>query len=96
MVRELPARHSASMTTDTHTTTSRELTRSTSRKMLGGVSGGLGAYFSVDPLIFRIGFVITTLATGVGALAYLGFYLLMPTDTGKPAHIGGATQPLAA
>jgi phage shock protein C len=56
------------------------LTRSSSDKMLGGVAGGLGAYFGVDPLLFRIGFAVTTLLSGAGAIAYLALLLFTPTD----------------
>jgi phage shock protein C len=48
--------------------------------MLGGVAGGLGAYFGVDPLLFRIGFAVTTLLSGAGAIAYLALLLFTPTD----------------
>ena len=34
----------------------RRLTRSSSDRVLVGVAGGLGRYFGVDPVIFRIGF----------------------------------------
>ena len=34
------------------------LTRSSTDKKLGGVSGGLGAYFGIDPVLVRIGFVV--------------------------------------
>ena len=32
----------------------RRLTRSGSGRALAGVAGGLGAYFSVDPMLFRV------------------------------------------
>jgi phage shock protein PspC (stress-responsive transcriptional regulator) len=48
--------------------------------MLGGVAGGLGAYFGVDPLLFRIGFAVTTLLSGAGVIAYLALLLFTPTD----------------
>lgn len=63
------------MTTDTP-----RLTRSTSDKMVGGVAGGLGAYFGVDPVLFRVGFAVATLLSGVGALAYLVMLLAVPRD----------------
>ena len=66
----------------------RRLTRSTSDKKLGGVSGGLGAYFSVDPLLFRIGFAVATLFSGAGAIAYIAALLFVPTDDGAPAPLG--------
>ena len=76
------------MTTDTHHQTPRHLTRSTSDKKLGGVAGGLGAHFNVDPLLFRIGFAVGTLFSGAGALVYLALLALLPTDAGDPALVG--------
>jgi len=58
----------------------RSLTRSTTDKQLGGVSGGLGAYLGVDPLLIRIGFVVTALTSGLGLLAYLAMLILVPAD----------------
>jgi phage shock protein C len=72
----------------------RRLTRSASDKKLGGVAGGLGAYFSVDPILFRIGFAIATLFSGAGAVAYLALYAFLPTDAGDPAPFG--RRPVAA
>jgi phage shock protein PspC (stress-responsive transcriptional regulator) len=65
-----------------------QLTRSSSDKKLSGVAGGLGAYFGVDPLVFRIGFAVTTLLSGAGAIAYLALLLFTPTDAGDPAMFG--------
>src|SRR5215218_3116461 len=58
----------------------RRLTRSSSDTVLGGVAGGLGRYFDIDPIIFRIGFVVLTLAGGAGVLAYIAAWLLVPAD----------------
>jgi phage shock protein PspC (stress-responsive transcriptional regulator) len=49
------------------------------------VAGGLGRYFAVDPILFRIGFVVITLAGGTGLLAYLALWLLVPDETGAKA-----------
>lgn len=81
------------MNSDT-THTNRRLTRSTSDKKLGGVAGGLGAHFSVDPILFRIGFAVTTLFSGAGALAYLAMLAFVPSDTGERAPLG--PRPAAA
>jgi phage shock protein PspC (stress-responsive transcriptional regulator) len=62
----------------------RILTRSTEDKMLTGVAGGLGEYFGVDPVLFRVGFVAATLLSGVGALAYLALVLFVKTDDEVP------------
>src|SRR3954447_9006673 len=58
----------------------RRLVRSSSDRVLGGVSGGLGRYFDIDPIIFRIGFVVLTLAGGAGFIAYVAAWLLVPAD----------------
>jgi len=60
------------------------LTRSTEDKMLAGVAGGLGEYFGVDPVLFRVGFVAATLLSGVGALAYLALVLFVKADDEFP------------
>jgi phage shock protein PspC (stress-responsive transcriptional regulator) len=72
----------------------RRLIRSTSDRKLGGVAGGLGDYFGVDPLLFRIGFAVATLLSGAGAVAYLALLAFTPTDAGDPAPLG--SHPVAA
>jgi phage shock protein PspC (stress-responsive transcriptional regulator) len=61
----------------------RKLTRSSSDKLIGGVAGGLGRYFGVDPILFRIAFVVLTFAGGVGALGYIGLLAFVPADDGS-------------
>ncbi|HZK66441.1 MAG TPA: PspC domain-containing protein [Chloroflexota bacterium] len=48
----------------------KRLYRSSTERMLGGVCGGLGEYFNVDPTLVRLGFVVAALTTGIGFLAY--------------------------
>jgi phage shock protein PspC (stress-responsive transcriptional regulator) len=72
----------------------RRLTRSTDDRVLAGVAGGLGRYFGVDPVIFRIGFPLSLLFGGVGGLAYLLLAIFVPTD-GDPdraQRVGGGAQ----
>ncbi len=85
--------------------TPRRLTRSASDRMLGGVAGGLGRYFGIDPIIFRIAFVVLTFAGGAGVLAYVAMLLFVPSDdpdadrsTGQRALriVGGAVLVIAA
>lgn len=59
------------------------LTRATDDKVVGGVAGGLARYFGIDPVVFRIAFVVLALAGGSGILLYLLAWLLVPDDTGK-------------
>ena len=65
----------------------RRLLRSRSDRVIGGVCGGLGRYFNVDPTIFRIGAVVLTFIGGAGLLAYLAALLLIPSDD-SPAAAG--------
>jgi phage shock protein PspC (stress-responsive transcriptional regulator) len=58
----------------------RRLRRSSSDRVLAGVSGGLGSYFGVDPVIFRIGFALSVFFGGIGAVAYLLLAVFVPTD----------------
>jgi phage shock protein PspC (stress-responsive transcriptional regulator) len=61
------------------------LTRSTSDKVVAGVAGGLGNYFGIDPVVFRIAFVVLALAGGSGVLLYLLAWLVVPDDRGHAA-----------
>jgi phage shock protein PspC (stress-responsive transcriptional regulator) len=65
----------------------RRLLRSSSDRVIGGVCGGLGRYFNVDPIIFRIGAVVLAFIGGAGLLAYLAALLLIPSDD-SPAAAG--------
>lgn len=57
----------------------RRLYRDPDHRVLGGVCGGLGAYFSMDPVILRIIFVILFFATsGAAGLAYLVLWIAVP------------------
>ena len=70
------------MTTDTpQTNHPRRLSRSTTDKKLGGVAGGLAAYFAIDPLLVRVGFAVATLFSAAGLVAYLALLAFMPSDT---------------
>ncbi|GAB4510947.1 MAG: hypothetical protein OHK0046_08380 [Anaerolineae bacterium] len=60
--------------------TEKRLTRSTTEKMLGGVCGGLAAYFRIDPTIVRLVFVALALAGGPGLLLYIVLWLIMPQE----------------
>jgi phage shock protein PspC (stress-responsive transcriptional regulator) len=61
----------------------RRLKRSGSDAVIGGVASGLGRYFNVDPIIFRIGFVVLTFAGAAGVIAYLALLVFVPSDGGS-------------
>ena len=54
------------------------LYRSTRDRVFAGVAGGLGEYFNVDPIIFRIGFIALTLGAGSGVLIYIILWIFVP------------------
>lgn len=56
----------------------RRLVRSRTDRKVAGVAGGLGAYTALDPVIFRLGFVLATFFGGAGLLAYAVAWLVLP------------------
>jgi phage shock protein PspC (stress-responsive transcriptional regulator)/predicted membrane protein len=56
------------------------LRRSVSDRKVAGVAGGLGRYFNIDPLIFRVVFVTLAIFGGSGLLLYAVGWLLVPED----------------
>jgi phage shock protein PspC (stress-responsive transcriptional regulator)/predicted membrane protein len=66
----------------------RRLERSRDERIVAGVSGGLGRYFDLHPMFFRVGFVVLTLLGGSGILIYLAAVLVIP-DQGDDDSIAG-------
>ena len=58
---------------------SKKLSRSEKNKVVGGVAGGLGEYFDIDPTVIRLIFVLITFAGGSGVLIYLILWLIIPS-----------------
>jgi phage shock protein PspC (stress-responsive transcriptional regulator) len=82
-----PPRHPRAMSENiTHTPSTKRLERSSSSRVIAGVSGGLGRYFDLNPAFFRLGFVVLTLLGGAGILIYLAALLVIP-DEGKEQSI---------
>ena len=57
----------------------KRLYRSETDRMIGGVCGGLGTYLGIDPLIWRILFVVAAMMNGIGLVVYLMLWLFVPT-----------------
>lgn len=58
----------------------KRLYRSGRDKILGGVCGGIAEYLGVDPVLIRLIWVIITLAWGVGILAYIIAWIIIPRN----------------
>lgn len=56
----------------------KKLYRSVTDKMLGGVCGGIAEYFSIDPVIIRLAFVLAVIFGGGGILAYIILWIIIP------------------
>ena len=56
------------------------LYRSESDRMLGGVCGGLSDYLNVDSTLVRLFFALLFFGTGIGVLAYLALWIIMPEE----------------
>lgn len=59
---------------------SKRLFRSKENRVFGGVLGGLGEYFDVDPVLLRLGYVILTVFSGFfpGIIAYIIALFIVP------------------
>lgn len=59
----------------------KKLYRSRDERMVAGVAGGLGEYFSIDPTIVRLVFVLSVFfGVGAGILVYLILMLVVPEE----------------
>jgi signal transduction histidine kinase len=63
----------------------RELRRDPENGMVAGVCEGIGRRLDIDPLLLRIVFGATTLASGLGVAAYLVAWWLLPVEGAEPA-----------
>lgn len=60
--------------------TVKRLYRSRSDRKIAGVCGGIAAYFGMDPVIPRLIWVVLALAAGMGLLAYIICWLVIPQE----------------
>jgi len=57
------------------------LHKSSTNRVMAGVCGGLGEYFGVDATIVRLLFVLLAIFHGIGVLAYIVLWIVMPRET---------------
>lgn len=58
----------------------KRLYRSRRERKIAGVCGGIAAYMGIDPVIPRLIWVLFVLAAGMGLLAYLICWLVIPQE----------------
>jgi len=49
-------------------------------RILGGVCGGLGTYFNLDPVLMRLIWVVLFFFAGFGLLAYILAWIVIPEE----------------
>ena len=59
----------------------KRLYRSERDQKIAGVCGGLGEYINLDPVIFRIVFIVQLFIGGFGALLYLIMWFVVPAKS---------------
>lgn len=61
----------------------KKLTRSREHRWISGVLGGIGNYFTIDPVIPRILFVIFVIGTGIfpGVIGYIVAAYFIPEES---------------
>ena len=61
---------------------SQRLARDMEHKKIAGVCAGLARYFDVDPVLLRLIFLVLAFSTGIGFVAYIIGWIVMPKDNG--------------
>lgn len=57
----------------------KRICRPTNGRVIGGVCAGLGLYLDIDPVLFRLGFILFGLF-GAGILAYIIALFVIPAE----------------
>jgi phage shock protein C len=58
----------------------KKLFRSLQNKKIGGIRGGLGKYFDIEPMIVRLLWVAIAPAFGSGIIAYILRWIIVPKE----------------
>jgi phage shock protein PspC (stress-responsive transcriptional regulator) len=58
--------------------TNKKMFRDPEHKVIGGVSGGVAAYFGLDLVIVRLLFIIFTIFFGIGFIIYIVLWIALP------------------
>src|ERR1700760_523081 len=74
----------------------RQLRRSRTDRVGAGVAGGLGEYFAVDPVLFRVLFATAAFFGGAGLLGYLLAWAALPEEGTEHAAIDSWIRGLRA
>ncbi len=73
--------------TEEITTGPRRLGRCDEGRLITGVCSGLARYTRIDAVVYRVGFALLALATGIGVVLYIAAFLFMAAPDGSPSKI---------
>ena len=65
----------------------KKLYRSRRSSMIAGICGGLGEYLNVDPTIMRLAAVLLAFADGIGLIAYIIAWIVVPRNPEMEAEV---------
>lgn len=68
-----------------------QLTRSETDKKIGGVAGGMAAYFGIDATLMRVLWIVA-LVMGWGFLAYIILWIVLPKGPGSTPAVRVAEE----
>lgn len=74
----------------------RKMYRDIDNKILGGICSGMGHYWRVEPVLFRIIFVLTLLWGGLGLLIYLILWIVVPSALTAAQKLEMRGEPVTA
>jgi len=72
----------------------RRLYRDAEDHKLGGVCAGLGYYFGIDPVWFRLGFLVAFFIFGTGLILYIIFWIAFPKAVSSADKLRMKGQPV--
>ena len=67
---------------------SQRFRRRSDGRVIAGVASGIGEQLGIDPNIIRVVFLVLTLASGIGVIAYGAAWMLLPVDDHPAPFVG--------
>jgi phage shock protein PspC (stress-responsive transcriptional regulator) len=71
---------------------STRLMRSQYDRVIGGVAGGIAAHYNVDATLVRVIWALSLLFGGLGAIAYVVLWIVLPSGTPVPPAVRVAEE----
>jgi len=75
--------------------TSSQFMRSKSDRVIAGVAGGIAEHYGVDATLIRVIWALSLLFGGLGAVAYVVLWIVLPSGTPTPPALQIAEERFA-